>query len=842
LQLFAIGEVIDTTFNTITNAKEVVDNIRKEIEDSRETHIWDDYVNALRLISQVVFTRSSGFILELIQNAEDSGLDVSQPGNFEIRINQQRVKISHNGRPFNENDVKAISGIRSSKKPEQGFLGYLGIGFKSVLKITDRPEIYSNGFQFKFDRTYWPDPSSTPWHVIPIWIDKPSEPVDQSKTTFVIPFREGTDTSRIIEEIKKIRLELYLFLRWLRKIEIIDEVSGEHGTLENLGESQEGISTLRSDGEERRFKFFHRNITVPEWVKDDRLTQEYRANVTQREIAIGFALDKHGNLSPEEAGAMYGGVYSFLPLGEARSGAKFPIQADFLVQPGRDALNYEAKWNHWILEEVEKLSLEAISFFKAHDTWKYQYLPAFEFTHSKGLESFDKLFYPKLIEPIEKHLVSTDSVLTIDDKWTKISEVVRLTEPQEAVDDLVRLQLFEPEEIAPAFGGKENLKLVHPKVIEQKNHPLTKADRGDFLKNAEFLQTKSKEPNAGIWFAKFYMWLQKNTQYKDDIGPRGGHRGLTVTLYHNFEFILTADNSLKRGGDVYILDLPPDNPALNELAELSKSSKTIIHPDILSSAVGKDSESLRGFLIRYTGVQVLDGKKICKEMILPKIVSKAPQPSQDELLSLTKLCKEILGADLGEGIELWVKTKSGNIKTSKEVLMSSEFKPLMNWETHQAFVPGLSFIDNTYLPADPPDNDLKTWREFFKAAGIKENPDNGVEEFAINYALYKLKGKEDKYQNVRRVDNLNLGFDIQAETPGGVPIQVEVKGVSVDQDVELTDNEADKADTYKTSFYLCVVASIPNSPTTHMVNNPAGVGKKVKLTIPVKVWKVSEAI
>ena len=90
---------MDTTFNTITNAKEVVDNIRKEIEDARETHIWDDYVNALRLISQVVFTRSSGFILELIQNAEDSGLDVSQPGNFEIRINQQRVKISHNGRP-----------------------------------------------------------------------------------------------------------------------------------------------------------------------------------------------------------------------------------------------------------------------------------------------------------------------------------------------------------------------------------------------------------------------------------------------------------------------------------------------------------------------------------------------------------------------------------------------------------------------------------------------------------------------------------------------------------------------------------------------------------------------
>ena len=819
---------------TPNNARNVVENIRREIEGSRNTHIWDDYVNALRLISQVVFTRSAGFILELIQNAEDSGLDVSQPGNFEIRINQQRVKISHNGRPFNENDVKAISGIRSSKKPEQGFLGYLGIGFKSVLKITDRPEIYSNGFQFKFDRTCWTDPSSTPWHVIPIWIDKPSEPVDQSKTTFVIPFREGTDTSRIIEEIKKIRLELYLFLRWLRKIEIIDEVSGEHGTLENLGENQEKISTLRSDGEERRFKFFRQNITVPEWVKDDRLTQEYRANVTQREIAIGFALDKNSNLAPDEAGAMYGGVYSFLPLGEAKSGAKFPIQADFLVQPGREALNYEAKWNHWILEEVTKLALYAIGFFKTHETWKYQYLPAFEFTDSKGLESYEKLFYPKLIEPIEKHLKETESVLTVDEQWAKPDEVIRITESEKAINDLVKLQLLTMQEIAPTFGRKENLKLVHPKVLEQKNRPLSKADRRNFLENVEFLQTKAKDPNAGIWFANLYVWIQEHPQWKDVYGPRGGHKGQSVKGYHDVEFILTSDNSLKRGGDVFILDLPPDNPALNKLAEVLKSSKPILHPDILSNRAGKDPPSLRGFLIRYTGVQVLDAQKICKEMVLPKILSKAAQPPADELLSLTKLCKEILGSDLGCDIELWVRTKQGKIKTAKEVFLPSEFKPLSDWEIHQEYMPGLSFIDSIYSGDDSSDDELKSWRDFFKAAGVKENPDNGVEQFAVNFALDKLKAE---YRNVQPVEKLNYGYDIQAQTSTGDDIQIEVKGRSSDEDIDLEGNEARTADTYKDTFYLCVVAFIPSSPKIHMVQNPAQLGRKDKLTIPAEIWK-----
>lgn len=58
----------------------------------------------------------------------------------------------HNASPFKESDVKALCGIRSSKKPEKGTLGYLGIGFKSTFKVTDCPEIYSNEFQFKFDR------------------------------------------------------------------------------------------------------------------------------------------------------------------------------------------------------------------------------------------------------------------------------------------------------------------------------------------------------------------------------------------------------------------------------------------------------------------------------------------------------------------------------------------------------------------------------------------------------------------------------------------------------------------------------------------------------------------
>src|SRR5437870_1551522 len=66
----------------------VIEAIRAEFESSRGSRIWTDFVNALRLVSQVVFTRSSGFVLEFIQNAEDAGQGLSGKGEVSICVNK----------------------------------------------------------------------------------------------------------------------------------------------------------------------------------------------------------------------------------------------------------------------------------------------------------------------------------------------------------------------------------------------------------------------------------------------------------------------------------------------------------------------------------------------------------------------------------------------------------------------------------------------------------------------------------------------------------------------------------------------------------------------------------
>ncbi len=741
---------------TDDNKKKTVDDIRKEIEASEGSHIWNDYVNALKLISQVVFTRSAGFVLELLQNAEDAGLGLNYPGLFEVRLNKDRVKVIHNGRHFSNKNVRALCGIRSSKKPEGGTLGYLGIGFKSVFKITDCPEIYSNGFRFKFDRNHkeWKNPAKTPWHVLPIWIEKPSESLDDAKTTFIIPYREKSSYEKLVEEVEKFRNEVYLFLHWIKTIIIIDEVSGKTSTLENRGESNQGFTTLNQDGKEQRFKFIRRIVEVPEWVKQDRLTKEYRANVAKREIAIAFALDNEQNLSPSEAGAMYGGVYSFLPLGEAQSGAKFPIQADFLVQPGRDAINYEASWNHWLVEEICSLCKESINLFMQHERWKFQFLPAFDFKINKGLESHDKLFGPKLIAPIEKYLDDEECIPTRDGGWTGLSRAIRISENGEAINDIVEMGVLSEHEIAAIMGGDASLKLVHSAVRDRDSSPIRKISRWDILKNDEFLKEKAKDENAPVWFGSFYSWLKKHPEYEYY------RRRTYLKTYHEYEFILTTDRTLLKGGGVHLLDVSSLDYISREFTDELRITKPLLHPDILGMKENIDEQKeLRGFLTGLAGVQVLDLKSICKELILPKILTTASKPSPEELLKYTIYCQQILGDDIEKGSELWVITNQSDIRAAKEVIFSKDFNPEQNWQTNQKYVPGICFLSSAYIEHSPSDEHVAAWIDFFKAGGVKVAPDNGVEEFAMNYSEERLKMM---YKNVRRVDKRNFGYDIRS--------------------------------------------------------------------------------
>ena len=207
-----------------------------------------------------------------------------------------------------------------------------------MFKITDCPQVHSGEFHFKFDKTAHNEPASVPWQIMPLWVDTPNDQIDSSRTTFVLPFRQGTDFyEQTRDELKKLDVHVFLFLKWLKRLKVVDESTGQIVVVENIGET-DGFVSIRKNETIQRFVICRRTAQVPpEVAKDPVLVFYKRQTVTQREVVIAFAVDKDGNLEPLEEASALGSVSSFLPLVEERSGAKFLIQADFLVQPGREA-------------------------------------------------------------------------------------------------------------------------------------------------------------------------------------------------------------------------------------------------------------------------------------------------------------------------------------------------------------------------------------------------------------------------------------------------------------------------------------------------------------------------
>src|SRR2546421_6956492 len=123
--MFPIGL---TEPSKMSNEHAYIDEIRRDIEESSRTRLGKDSVNMLNTVSESIFSRSAHFILELLQNAEDAGpKNVPPSGEIEFAISKTRIRITHNGMPFTTANVDAICGVRSTKKPEQGTLGFLGI-------------------------------------------------------------------------------------------------------------------------------------------------------------------------------------------------------------------------------------------------------------------------------------------------------------------------------------------------------------------------------------------------------------------------------------------------------------------------------------------------------------------------------------------------------------------------------------------------------------------------------------------------------------------------------------------------------------------------------------------
>jgi len=406
-----------------------------------------------------------------------------------------------------------------------------------------------------------------------------------------------------------------------------------------------------------------------------------------------------------------------------------------------------------------------------------------------------------------------------------------MTESEESIQALDSLGVMPRDEIAAVFSGEPSGLLVHPDVREGQNKRIREVNRWDLLKNRTFLESKATEPAGPRWYNSLYRWLRAYP-FREQYTERRRTKWRTK-FYHEYEIALASDLTLKKGGEVSALELAKDDGGIVEFAAALQGARPMLHTDILG-AEPVDDNSLRNFLKGFLGVQALDARVVCRDAILPRITVDSPPPRAEELIRLTRYTKELLGTELGLGTTIWVMTKSGDIRRASEALPSRELHPVQDWETNQYYVNGLNFVADVYLDGADDEETVRSWREFFRAAGVKETPDNGVEEFAMHFAE-QLLGTQ--WASVRPVENRNLGWDLEADDDAGHHVQIEVKGLKQDQDIDLTPNETRAADTYRDSLYVCVVTGVPEHPAMFLVRDPVLNGRKERITLPVAVWR-----
>ncbi len=90
-------------------------------------------------------------LFELVQNSADA-LSESSGGRIDIKLTPTHLYCADDGQPIDLDGVKALMFSYLSPKRGTTEIGRFGLGFKSVLGVTDTPEFFSRSGSFRFDR------------------------------------------------------------------------------------------------------------------------------------------------------------------------------------------------------------------------------------------------------------------------------------------------------------------------------------------------------------------------------------------------------------------------------------------------------------------------------------------------------------------------------------------------------------------------------------------------------------------------------------------------------------------------------------------------------------------
>eukprot|EP00906_Rhabdomonas_costata_P015103 RCo021685 len=688
------------TFSTADSAKAVVKNIRAswgiEVEvDAKVQQILQKYraslSESLRLLSEELYSTSTHFLLELLQNADDNSYEAEVTPTFELRLDLQAplLQVVNNEVGFSEANVYAIcdSG-QSTKAKKVGFIGEKGIGFKSVFAVSSTPMIVSNEYRFQFRLTS-EDPMG---YVVPHWVEEVPVYVQPHTTNIILPLKSKV-LPLVKQTLQSIEHPILLFLKNIRilKVSFVQGFSilmtrkdGEEGLVEIIREVRNERATPASPSTteppapgtavsltSQQYKKVEKELPLTPAMQKERGSSSV---LTHTRVTLAFPV---GAVRPQL-------VFAFLPVREY--GFKFVIQADFKLSTTRTDIPC-TDWNLWLRDAIPDVFEIAL---KNHFTTSPQFRTTF-YELVPLLEEVPDPFFHPVVQRIQAKLCASPCVLTQSGQWLLPAKVFFAAPPELTTlvpnEDL--LQAFGMEFLSPeidltsrttigvlrALGVQRFAALNMVEILEHPNYQA-------------LLRAKPVE-----WHCELYGCLSHYIS----------RRELQVPRLQNISFLLLQTGKLASPASrpLYLTD--PDN---SEHASGIDEELPILH----RSFCGNPAAQL---FFRLLGIAAAHPQTIILQHILPRVRG---MPT-DRLISVTRYIKDheaVVACEvLSERGFLLLSTQNQLCKPSDMLLPT----PYNSFPVEEVVLDRMPLVSRAYLPEDAPAEEALQWRIFLLRLG-----------------------------------------------------------------------------------------------------------------------------
>lgn len=407
-----------------------------------------EYGHGTRHLSHLdrLYPDRTHFIFELLQNAEDAGAS-----KVLFQLSTDRLHVLHDGRIFNEKDVRGICGVGEGTKTEDLMqIGKFGIGFKSVYAYTASPEVHSGDEHFKIE------------HYVRPYAIQQQRIGDSWTTLFIFPFNKrdvepATACREISTRLHKLSARTLLFLRQIEEVEysLPDGKSGVYlrGQISRDG-SRDGAREVTVIGqnngaeESESWLIFKRPVEVPAPPGDC----PRQVPVDQVRVEIGFRLQKNEKEQGEEVVRVKDSplVVFFPTEKETRFG--FLIQGPYKTTPARDNILEKDDWNGTLVRETAYLIADVLPQLKDLGLLGVSLLEALPIRPGDFPEN--GVFYP--IYAAVQEALKTRELLPADDGSfvsAKNAKLARGADLRKLLDHEQLRTLFESEDAVKWLAG-----------------------------------------------------------------------------------------------------------------------------------------------------------------------------------------------------------------------------------------------------------------------------------------------------------------------------------------------------------------------------------------------------